>query len=48
MLRRIVNLVVTSVLKTVHDRVVGHITVVELELVVPVVVNCNYCAPDDG
>jgi hypothetical protein len=31
MLRRIVNLVVTSVLKTVQDRAVGHITVVELE-----------------
>jgi hypothetical protein len=32
MLRRIVNLVVTSVLKTVQDRAVGHITLVELEL----------------
>jgi hypothetical protein len=32
MLRRIVNLVVTSVLKTVQDRAVGHTTVVESEL----------------
>jgi hypothetical protein len=31
MLRQIVNLMVTSVLKTVLDRAVGHITVVELE-----------------
>jgi hypothetical protein len=32
MLHRIVNFVVTSVLKTVQDRAVGHITVVELDV----------------
>jgi hypothetical protein len=50
MLRWIVNLMVTSALKTVQDRAVGHITVVELDVtyVVPVAVNYSYCTPDNG
>jgi hypothetical protein len=40
MLRRIVNLVVTSVLKSVQDRAVGHITVVESELLLDIL--CVY------